>query len=128
MSAEVFCHEAGCGKRAAAQCAYIDGKREQCPTWWCATDIFSFGKSLYCRRHFNTLSALGARANDPKSIPDASNRAASLVNFVWKAAHDELTPVIVDGCSEGEVVFEDRSVNAIVDGDGSRMWQRGWRI
>jgi hypothetical protein len=35
---------------------------------------------------------------------------------------------VTSALKAGEVIFEDRTVNVVRQSDGSRRWERGWRI
>ncbi|HXZ98877.1 MAG TPA: hypothetical protein VEK76_00860 [Candidatus Binatia bacterium] len=122
------CREKGCASTALVQCAYVDGLGRACATRWCNRHSKLVGGSRYCRRHASTVTALGPKADDPRALPEVGHRGASLVSWVYDEGFSTLNPAVQASLRPGEMVFEDRSVNVVRGGDGSRRWERGWRI
>ena len=122
------CRERGCTTPALAKCAYIDGHGHSCETAWCHRHLREIGAEGYCRRHASTVAALGGRAKDPRALPAVDHRGASLVNWICNEGHAALQGAVASALRPGEVIFEDRTVNVVRQSDGSRRWERGWRI
>ncbi len=122
------CRERGCTAPASAKCAYVDGRGRSCETAWCHRHLHKVGEAAYCRRHASTVTALGGKANDPRALPAVDHRGASLVNWICMEGHSVLHDGVTSGLRPGEVIFEDRTVNVVRQSDGSRRWERGWRI
>jgi len=122
------CRERGCTAPASAKCAYVDGRGRSCETAWCHRHLHTIGAEAYCRRHAGTVAALGGKANDPRALPAVDHRGASLVNWICIEGHSALHGAVASALRPGEVIFEDRTVNVVRQSDGSRRWERGWRI
>ena len=122
------CRERGCTAPASARCAYIDGRGRACETAWCHRHLHTIGAEAYCRRHAGTVAALGGKASDPRALPAVDHRGASLVNWICIEGHATLHGAVASALRPGEVIFEDRTVNVVRQSDGSRRWERGWRI
>jgi hypothetical protein len=122
------CRERGCTAPALAKCAYVDGRGRSCETAWCHRHLREIGAEGYCRRHASTVAALGGKAKDPRALPAVDHRGASLVNWICIEGHSALQGVVTSALKAGEVIFEDRTVNVVRQSDGSRRWERGWRI
>ena len=74
------------------------------------------------------MAALGGKAKDPRALPAVDHRGASLVNWICIEGHSALHGAVASALKTGEVIFEDRTVNVVRQSDGSRRWERGWRI
>ena len=122
------CQERGCTAPAVAMCAYVDGRGRSCETAWCHRHLRAVGEAGYCRRHASTVAALGGKAKDPRALPAVDHRGASLVNWICTEGHAALQGAVASALMPGEVIFEDRTVNVVRQSDGSRRWERGWRI
>jgi hypothetical protein len=122
------CRERGCTTPALAKCAYVDGHGHSCETAWCRRHLREIGAEGYCRRHASTVAALGGRAKDPRALPAVDHRGASLVNWICNEGHAALQGAVASALRPGEVIVEDRTVNVVRQSDGSRCWERGWRI
>jgi hypothetical protein len=122
------CRERGCTAPASAKCAYVDGRGRSCETAWCHPHLHKIGEEAYCRRHAGTVAALAGRAKDPRALPAVDHRGASLVNWIWMEGHPVLQEGVACRLRPGEVIFEDRTVNVVRQSDGTRRWERGWRI
>jgi hypothetical protein len=109
-------------------CAYVDGRGRSCETAWCHRHLRAVGEAGYCRRHASTVAALGGKAKDPRALPAVDHRGASLVNWICTEGHAALQGAVASALMPGEVIFEDRTVNVVRQSDGSRRWERGWRI
>jgi hypothetical protein len=122
------CRERGCTAPALAKCAYVDEHGHSCETAWCHRHLHEIGAEGYCRRHASTVAALGGKAQDPRALPAVDHRGASLVNWICNEGHSTLQGAVASALRPGEVLFEDRTVNVVRQSDGSRRWERGWRI
>lgn len=122
------CREHGCPNLPSITCAYVDSRGRACETQWCSRHVRRIGDHHFCRRHAGTVAALGAKANDPRALPPVNHRGASLVNWICTEGHDILLSAVNSTLREGEVVFEDRTVNVVRNEEGIRQWERGWRI
>ena len=74
------------------------------------------------------MAALGGKSKDPRALPAVDHRGASLVNWICTEGHSALQGAVASALRPGEVIFEDRTVNVVRQSDGSRRWERGWRI
>jgi hypothetical protein len=74
------------------------------------------------------VAALGGKAKDPRALPAVDHRGASLVNWICIEGYSALHGAVASALKTGEVTFEDRTVNVVRQSDGSRRWERGWRI
>jgi hypothetical protein len=122
------CRERGCTAPTSAKCAYVDGRGRSCDTTWCHRHLHKIGAEGYCRRHASTVAALGGKAKDPRALPAVDHRGASLVNWICIEGYSALHGAVASALKTGEVTFEDRTVNVVRQSDGSRRWERGWRI
>ena len=122
------CRERGCTAPASVKCAYVDGRGRSCETAWCHRHLHKIGAEGYCRRHAGTVAALGDKARDPRALPAVDHRGASLVNWICIEGYSTLHGAVASALRPGEVIFEDRTVNVVRQSDGSRRWERGWRI
>jgi hypothetical protein len=122
------CRERGCEAPAAATCAYVDGRGRGCGTQWCLQHLRPVGRGQYCRRHANTMAALGTKAADPRVLPPVDHRGASLVTWVFDEGYPLLNVAVLSAVGKEEVVFEDHDVNVSRSTQGGRRWERGWRI
>jgi hypothetical protein len=127
-AATAGCQERGCTAPSSAKCAYVDGHGRSCHTAWCHRHLHQVGEEAYCRRHASTVVALGGKASDPRALPAVDHRGASLVSWICIEGHSVLHVGVASGLRPGEVIFEDRTVNVVRQSDGSRRWERGWRI
>jgi len=122
------CRDGACTAAASVLCGYVDGHGRACGTRWCSRHSQKVGEEWYCRRHANTILALGGKGANPRTLPPVDHRGAALVSWVFTEGYPILNHAVVSSLKPGEVVFEDHSVNVSQGRDGARRWERGWRI
>jgi hypothetical protein len=82
----------------------------------------------YCRRHAGTLQALDTTSGRPVIVPDVSDRAASLVNWIARDLDASIRASLTHAARAGETVLADEYVHLVRDQTRDARWERGWRI
>jgi len=77
-----LCDARGCANYTAVQCAYRDRRGRACTATFCPTHHVRLDDIVFCRRHANTVAALGDRGKDPNALPDIDDRGPSLDRVV----------------------------------------------
>ncbi len=123
------CSERGCDRQDGAACEYIDRRGRRCATAWCAEHQALFDGHAFCRRHVGTLRAIGVDVVDRSLAPDLDNRAPSLVNWICNDLDPRVRAFLQSEIKEGsgEEMAEER-VHLIRTQDGTRTWERSWKL
>ncbi len=82
----------------------------------------------YCRRHAGTLQALDTTSGRPVTVPDVSDRAASLVSWIARDLDASIRASLAKAARAGETVVADDYVHLVRDQTREARWERGWRI
>ncbi len=122
------CRHDECEQHDAVRCNYVDTRGRQCGTAWCPDHWRAVGGVVYCRRHANTIVALGDRASDPLTLPDLDNRGPSLVNWVYRDLDDEVRTLLGERGGATERVIRDSAVTVVIDAAHHRTWERSWKL
>lgn len=123
------CTERGCDATTAAPCEYVDRRGRSCGTAWCPAHQAVFDAHAFCRRHVGTLRAIGIDIVERALAPDLDNRAPSLVNWVCNDLDERVRAFLSQQVVPGtpEELGEER-VHLIRSADGSRRWERSWKL
>ncbi len=122
------CGAAACLRIDAVRCYYVDGHGHRCATTWCADHWNAIGGIAYCRRHANTIVALGDSVGDPLALPDLDNRGPSLVNWVFRDLDPLVRDILDASIAADQHAVRDSAVTVVIDRDRKRHWERSWRI
>lgn len=122
------CGEPGCEGQPLEACDYVDSRGTPCRTHWCAEHGAAVAGLRYCRRHAGTMAALGSKANNPRALPDVSNRAASLVRWVYRDLDKSLTALLESLSRDTDHVLRDTEVAVVRGADGARHWEMSWKL
>lgn len=82
----------------------------------------------YCRRHAGTMQALDTTSGRPISVPDVTDRAASLVNWIARDLDASIRTSLKAAARAGETVIADEYVQPVRDQFREVRWERGWRL
>jgi hypothetical protein len=82
----------------------------------------------YCRRHANTLQALDTTSGHAVTVPDVTDRAASLVNWIARDLDASIRTSLTQAARAGETVVADDYVQLIRNQTREARWERGWRL
>jgi hypothetical protein len=123
-----LCRARGCANYTAVPCAYVDRRGRACQAAYCPSHSAVIDGAVYCRRHAGTIRALGAAAQDTRSLPDLENRAPSLVN--WIAADlDPRIRTLLESIRHGEEkVLVNDEVAIAYDHERRPRWERSWKL
>jgi hypothetical protein len=124
----IACSVRGCSDENAQPCAYRDRRGRTCRTASCQSHGIAVNGTRYCRRHAGTLQALDTTSGRPITVPDVSDRAASLVNWIARDLHASIRSSLATAARPGETVVADDYVHLVRDQTREARWERGWRI
>jgi hypothetical protein len=124
----IACSARGCSDDDAQQCAYRDRRGRTCRTASCRSHGIALNGTRYCRRHAGTLQALDRTSGRPVTVPDVSDRAASLVNWIARDLDTSIRASLAKAAQAGETVLADDYVHLVRDQTRDARWERGWRI
>ncbi len=122
------CSARECSDEDAQLCAYRDRRGRTCRTASCRSHGLAVNGTRYCRRHAGTLQALDTRSGQPVTVPDVSDRAASLVNWIARDLDASIRASLTQAARAGETVLADDFVHLVRDQTREARWERGWRI
>ena len=123
-----LCDARGCSNYTAVQCAYRDRRGRACAAKFCPTHSVGVHGTAYCRRHANTVQALGERGKDPNALPDLDDRGASLVGWISKDLNDAIRAILTAAARPGETVVADPEVALAHDANRRGRWERCWKL
>ena len=121
------CAQEGCESQDGVRCHFVDSHGRRCGSTWCPKHRRAIGGIAYCRRHANTILALGTRAADPLALPDLDNRGPSLVNWIYRDIDDDVRAMLAVRVGR-ERVAHDSAVIMVMDSARSRRWERSWKL
>ncbi|MGC8460986.1 MAG: hypothetical protein ACP5OR_03980 [Candidatus Dormibacteria bacterium] len=126
---ELPCSAPGCSNTTGVACAYIDRRNRKCKTSWCPEHQFIVNGKCYCRRHANTVDAVGDQEHTTYgfAMPDLSNRAPSLVRWIANDISDRVEELLSRYRISGEQYRRER-VHAVRSVDGSIRWEVTWQL
>jgi hypothetical protein len=124
----IACSVRGCSDENAQPCAYRDRRGRTCRTASCQSHGIAVNGTRYCRRHAGTLQALDTTSGRPITVPDVSDRAASLVNWIARDLDASIRSSLATAARPGETVVADDYVHLVRDQTREARWERGWRI
>ena len=122
------CSARGCSDENAQPCSYRDRRGRTCRIASCRSHGVVVNGIRYCRRHAGTLQALDTRSGQPVTVPDVSDRAASLVNWIARDLDASIRASLAHAARTGESVVADDFVHLVRDQTRDARWERGWRI
>lgn len=122
------CSGRGCFRITGVECAYRDRRNRGCDTAWCPSHAVMIGDAVYCRRHAGTVRAL--QGEQSMGLPDADNRAASLVSWVSRDIEADVRRILADVCRDrADLQPVDDPVKLVLFGpERVRIWQRSWKL
>lgn len=123
-----LCCQSGCLRTHGVRCNHIDGRGRRCVTTWCPDHWSSVGGIVYCRRHANTIVAIGGVTNAPLALPDLDNRGPSLVNWVYGDIDSGMQQILTDCVGTGQRIVRDSAVTVVFDTNRRRFWERSWKL
>lgn len=124
---EHACSEHRCLASNAARCSYVDRRNHRCKTAWCPDHQLLLEGKVYCRRHANTLDALGD--TEPAftfGLPDVDNRAPSLVRWICNDIDANVRELLEARMSANET-FGRTKVHPVKGSDGVTRWESTWQ-
>ncbi len=124
----IACSARGCTDEDAEPCAYRDRRDRTCRTASCRSHGVVVHGVRYCRRHAGTLQALDISSGRPVTVPDVSDRAASLVNWIARDLDASIRASLAGAARTGETVLADEYVHLVRDHTREARWERGWRL
>ncbi len=118
-----------CTATSVAQCVYVDRHGEHCETYWCQEHRVVIGGSLLCRRHANTVLALGIEGSiaDESNLPDVFNRIPSLISWLRNDLDPPLQAMIGQHKSPSDFTSHPPAY-AVADEAGTTVWQSTWEF
>lgn len=124
----LMCQARGCVNHTALRCGYVDRRGRTCRGTFCPQHRGAVRGVVYCRRHANTMLALGDSVHNQLMLPDVDNRGPSLVN--WIAAElDHRVRALLGTVAEGdERVLFDAGVSLAYDQTRRPRWERSWKL
>lgn len=122
------CTLQGCENLSGIPCSYVDRRGSRCDTPWCADHLIVVGRHIYCRRHANTILALGDAAKDPLALPHVNDRGPSLVNWIAKELDPTMRTVLEKIARPDETMSQQKSVMVTYDERRRRRWERNWKL
>jgi len=123
-----LCDARGCANYTAVQCAYRDRRGRACTASFCPNHHVRVGEAVFCRRHANTVAALGERGKDPNALPDLDDRGPSLVHWISNDLDDAIRSVLSRAARDGESVIAEPEVALAHDGNRHGRWERCWKL
>lgn len=124
----VMCAMRGCSNGRAQPCAYRDRRGRSCQAAFCPAHSVSLSGVTYCRRHADTLQAIGELAAEPNGLPDVNDRAPSLVNWIARDLDQSIRLLLGRAARGGESVVIDHAVHLVHDHSHRARWEQSWRI
>lgn len=128
VASGITCSVPGCSNTNALQCAYRDRRGRLCQVASCLDHGVNLYGVPYCRRHGNTVQAIGELASDPNGRPDINDRTPSLVNWISRDLDQHIRQLLEATAREGEKVLVDESVRLSRDNNRNLRWERSWRL
>jgi hypothetical protein len=122
------CSMRRCTSTNAKPCAYRDRRERSCPTAFCTAHSVSVGGATYCRRHAGTVQAIGELAKHPGGLPDLTDRAPALINWIARDLDKNIRTLLARTVRPGESVIVDDTVRLKHDHWRQARWERSWRI
>lgn len=122
------CQARGCANHTALRCGYVDKRGHECTGAFCPAHWGVAGGIVYCRRHANTLRALGENGRDGRALPDVDNRGPSLVNWIARDLDARVRSLLDDVAEDGERVLVDADVTMAYDHRRRPRWERSWKL
>ena len=83
---------------------------------------------VFCRRHANTVAALGDRGKDPNALPDIDDRGPSLVRWISHDLDQAIRGILTRVAQAGESVVADPEVSHAHDATRKGRWERCWKL
>lgn len=121
------CSEVGCSAANGAPCSYKDRRGHACPTAWCPDHQAVVNGLCYCRRHANTLDAVGTATEQGFGLPDVTNRVPTLVR--WIGLHiDESVHLLLESLRLKHERYSRIAVHPIRKVDGKIRWETTWQL
>ncbi len=123
------CSAKGCQNSTGAACSYVDRRNRHCKTAWCPEHQFLVNGQCYCRRHANTVDAVGNQEHTTYgfAMPDLANRSPSLVRWVANDISDRVEKLLERYRTPGEQYHRER-VHAVRGVDGGVRWEATWQL
>lgn len=122
------CSARGCTDLDAQPCPYHDRRGRTCRTASCPSHGVVVSGIRYCRRHAGTLQALDTTSGRQIVVPDVTDRAASLVNWIARDLDASIRSSLTRAARVGESVVSDDYVQLVRDQFREVRWERGWRL
>lgn len=128
VAGTALCDARGCANYNAVQCGYRDRRGRACTASFCPSHHVKVGDSVYCRRHANTVTALGERGQDPNALPDLDDRGPSLVHWIANDLDESIRGVLTRASRDGESVIAEPEVALAHDANRRGRWERCWKL
>jgi hypothetical protein len=122
------CQARGCPNHTAMRCAYVDKRGRECNGIFCPAHWGVINGAVYCRRHANTVRALGDNGRDRRGLPDVDNRGPSLVNWIAREIDDQVRGLLGTVAHGDERVLVDTDVALAYDHHRRPRWERSWKL
>jgi hypothetical protein len=74
------------------------------------------------------MQAIDTSSGLPVTVPDVSDRAASLVNWIARDLDGSIRASLAHAARAGESVVADDYVHLVRDQTREARWERGWRL
>ncbi len=118
-----------CPATEVAQCTYVDRNGVHCATFWCTEHSVVIGGSVLCRRHANTILALGIEGSitNETNLPDVFNRIPSLISWLRNDLDPPLQSMIGQHRSPTDLTSHPPAY-AVTDDRGTTVWQSTWEF
>src|SRR5438132_5478173 len=123
-----LCDARGCVNYTAVQCGYRDRRGRACTATFCPSHHVKIADSVFCRRHANTVTALGERGKDPNALPDLEDRGPSLVRWIANDLDAAIRSVLSKAARPGETVVAEDGVALAHDASRRGRWERCWKL
>ncbi len=123
------CNEEGCASQKGAPCEYIDRRKVRCVTAWCPEHQIVLDGHCYCRRHANTIEAIGGIqvTTYGAALPDIGNRMPNLVRWISNDLDGSIR-TLLEGVHRPDELFKREPVHAVRGIDGFIRWEMTWQL
>ena len=124
------CNERGCTSHFGVPCEYVDRRGKECRTSWCPSHQYIVDGRVHCRRHAGIMVAILDLPEYERELPDLSNRAPALVEFMARRLHAGMVQLLqaVGAEHPGASIAAD-GLHATVSGaHRARGWEHKWRL
>ncbi len=123
------CNEVGCSSTNGAPCEYVDRRHEHCMTAWCPEHQIVLDGHCYCRRHANTIEAIGGIqiTTYGAALPDIGNRMPNLVRWISNDLDGSMRQLL-DAAHRPDELFKREPVHAVRGIDGFIRWEMTWQL